>query len=136
MSTATETAASVVVCVLPFSGPNGVGVQGRKYRVDDPLVLGHPQFFADPDTPHDQRPTVFDESLRRLEAQNRAAEEAAHQARVARCERNARKLVAPEVLRAVRDILDLERGQKVLRGSTVLATDEVALAFPNDFKLA
>jgi hypothetical protein len=134
MSTSTEKA-PLLVCTMSHAGPAGIAQRGEFYRADHPLVQHAPQWFVDAGTPENEwGVTPFDRALAETEAQNRAQEEAAHQARVDRANRNPVKLGTPGILKATDDILDLERGRKVLRGSRVFETDPLAVEHPTAFK--
>jgi hypothetical protein len=136
-ATTGQTPAPVFVCVMAHTGPHGVAQRGEHYRADDPLVIANPHWFVSADTPENEwGVTPFDGFLATIETENRANEAAAHQARVDRCERNRVTLKAPTVLVAKRDVLDLSNGRKVLKGSTILADDELAVEHPDDFKPA
>ncbi len=133
MSTTTEN--TNVRCAISFASAAGVAVRGQIYSIDDPLVKSGPSgYFVDPDAAPSTWPSEWDKIVSDNEVRERAEAEENRRVQTERAKRNRVRLEVPATLRAVRDIVDLERGRIVEMGSTVLEDDPVVADYPDGWK--
>lgn len=134
-TTTLEQETGILVCTMSFVTAQEVAHRGQLYRADSALVAAAPKYFAPVGTPQSEWPTAHDEAVASSAAKAQAEEDARHQGRVDRANRHPVR-IETSVVRALRDVLDLSQGRRILKGSTLLATDEVVAEHPDDFKPA
>ncbi|HUK97302.1 MAG TPA: hypothetical protein VLV46_06560 [Gaiellaceae bacterium] len=120
---------TTVVCIGSFANDAGIGVRGRTYPHDHPLVIAAPKMFKPASTPMWEWGTDLDGVV---ESYERAGAEA-NAARIEAARANRVRLTL-RVWRATRDVTDLAHGRTILKNSTIGEDDDLLLQHPDCFE--